>query len=110
MRHDVLYLPTREYEALALYDDYSGKSILKSSIELLSHSLSYGSLAMIDLPLVKDSVNRLFDFLEIRQRYEKLKINSRATLSFDKDGFHLDGHTFYSLDEVERALKNKAFL
>lgn len=110
MRNDVLHLPTREYEALSLYDDYSGKSILKASIELLSHSLSYNSLTMIDLPLVKESVNRLFDFLEIRQRYEKLKIQSVAALSFDKDGFHLDGHTFHTLDEVERALKNKAFL
>ncbi len=110
MRNDVLYLPTKEYEALVLYDDYNGKSILKASIELLSHALSYNSLTMVDLPLVKDSVNRLFEFLAIRQRYERLKISSRASLSFDKDGFHLDGHTFSSMDEVEKALKLKAFL
>ena len=110
MRHDVLYLPTREYEALSIYDDYNGKSILKGCIELLSHSMTYNTLPMIDLQLTKESVNRLFDYLELRQKYERLKVASRATLSFDKEGFHLEGHTFHSLDEVERALKNKAFL
>ena len=41
-------------------------------------------------------------------KYSTLYEESNGSLSYNDEGFHLDGHTFQSLNEVKKALKMKA--
>jgi hypothetical protein len=61
---------------------------------------------LLDLELCKVKVNEAFRALDCKKRFDRL----RPVVRCNKHAFTLDDHEFETLDEVERALKNKAFL
>jgi hypothetical protein len=76
---------------------------------------------IIDLAEVKKRCNDVFRFLELQDRFLKLNGITKINVSYPNmgsngyrnnpsDGFEVFGHKFDTLDEVERCIKNKAFL
>lgn len=68
------------------------------------------AIDVIDLTLLKQEIDEVFDFLYAYKRYRELNKKFSHKLAYDKEGFKLDDHVFQSLDEVEKAWNNRAFL
>jgi hypothetical protein len=64
----------------------------------------------LDIDTVRSACNEVLDFLAIRKRMWKLNNQYDCKIDCDEHGFLVDGHSFETLDEVERALKMKAFM
>jgi hypothetical protein len=71
----------------------------------------------VNVDQVQQKVNHYFECLKVTQRFEQLKDKANGSLSLknyaDSNGgvgYLLDEHQFKTLDEVEKALNNKAFL
>lgn len=106
----VLLCPTdKEYKMFIYYDKHVG-SKLSSIFGLVKHAIDDGSWQFLDLKNIKLSIDDDFKYLNSRRYYEQLKTWANGKLSYDENGFHLDGHDFETLNEVQRALENKAFL
>lgn len=79
------------------------------SLNLVMSSLSDNTFELLNLEESQDSINHTFTCLKLIKRYRRLQMQN-AELSYSQNGFHLGEHTFQTLDEVEKALSNKAFL
>ena len=100
----------KEYKIFIYYDSHVGGNKLVAAFELMSHAITTGSWQFVNLESVRDSIEQDFKYLLSRRHYLGLKIASKDKLTYDDNGFHLDGHDFETLDEVHDALCNKAFL
>ena len=98
----------KEYELLSkyLYPD----STLESTFEVMSMAIYQKQIDMIQLDVCRAKINEVFDYLELRKRYDILFNQADAKLKIGVDCFELDSYKFQTLDEVEKAIKNKAFL
>lgn len=69
---------------------------------------------LIDLIEVKKRCNDVFRFLDLQRKFSELNKLAKIDFSHDGgyicDGFLVLGHKFDTLDEVERCIKNKAFI
>ena len=67
---------------------------------------------VIDVPLVKQKVDEAFLRLLVMHRFCKLRLSFNGKLDYNvnDDCFIIEGHKFATLDQVEKALNNKAFL
>lgn len=99
--------PIEEYKLLASYSD--GDDVRKL-YSLLATALIDDSWNLINLDKAQSIINEHFRFLKVFKRYSDLYILAKGKLDRSQEGFQLDGHTFKTLDEVEKALNNKAFL
>ena len=73
-------------------------AVLKETVDLL------------DLDAVERKIKNIFRILRVENRYNQLFSLSNGQLSVNLKSFKLNGHEFQSLDEVEAALRNPAFL
>lgn len=98
----------KEYELLSkyLYPD----STLESTFEVMSMAIYQKQIDMIQLDVCRSKINEVFDYLELRKRYDILFNQADAKLKIGAGCFELDSYKFQTLDEVEKAIKNKAFL
>lgn len=80
------------------------------ALELLRNSISSEIVELLDLELCTNSINDIIKYLYLKKRYVILKSLAPGKLSVSKDGFKLYDNTYMTMDEVERAFKNKAFL
>lgn len=99
----------KEYGLLSYYGDYHNNRV-NNLYNFLSGSLESGQWAYLDLEAVQININEHFKYLLLRKRYTSLFIESKSILNYDSSGFHINEHTFETLDEVKRALDNKMFL
>lgn len=104
----------KEYELLQKYNNHEEKLYANGDhvrcFELLKDLLSHGKgYEFLNLPVLRKKTEEILQFLDLQQKYILLheKYNN---ISLDNQGFNLDGHRFDTLDELEKALKNKAFL
>ena len=77
--------------------------------QFMSNSLQTGKAAFVDLDAIQQICDNIFHILKLRKRYLKLQ-EENSDIGVSSEGFHILGHTFQTLDELEHALKNKAFL
>jgi len=87
---------------------HNGKSA--KQFFLVSQALENQTILFLNLEEVKKQFDEIYRYIILLQRFEELKKHC-FSLESDYDGFYFDSVLkFDSLDEVERALKNKAFL
>ena len=79
---------------------------------LISQALKDQTNRILNLEEIKKSFDEIYQFLSIQKRFEELRELHTLSLDIYHDGFYFTNatHKFQSLDEVERVLKNKAFL
>lgn len=95
----------KEYQILNKYDGQAS-----SIVYHFYQALSQQELSMLDMEAVEVKMAAVISYTKIRRKFEVLKDKCFGELSYDKNGFKFDGHTFDSLDEIEKAIANKAFL
>lgn len=100
----------KEYGLLSYYDSYSNKNKISNLMNFLNHSLETGQWIFLNLDEVQSNMNQQFKYLALKKRYLTLATESQGILHYSSGGFHIEDHTFETLDEVKRALANKMFL
>lgn len=86
---------------------------LKAPFNSVIDTINSGTLwyaAFLDIDNIRNGCNSVLDFLAMVKRMSELQRQYDCIFSCEKTGFKLDGHSFETLDEVERALKMKAFM
>lgn len=76
---------------------------------LMGVALEDNSWEMVDLETSHAAISASFKTLIVSKRYKLLQRQNKE-LGYSSEGFFIGEHKFETLDEVERALKNKAFL
>lgn len=100
----------KEYELLLKFDDDGGGEDVEDVVYAIHQVLSNNQIGILDIAACRAKMNTVFDYIELKQRFDKLREVAPQNLAFEKSGFRLFKSTFETLDEVEKALKNKAFL
>lgn len=100
----------KEYGLLSYYNSYNNRNKISGLFNFLTSSLESGQWTFLNLDEVQSSVNQHFKYLTIKKRYTELAAESQGILYCTNEGFHINEHTFETLDEVKRALANKMFL
>jgi hypothetical protein len=100
---------TKEYVLMSHYDEISNKK-MSHLFDMLSSAVASAQLNFLNLEEMQLEVNQLFKFFFLKRRYDKLLLESQNGLHFNYNGWHLHDARFETLDEVERALAQKAFL
>lgn len=95
----------KEYQLLYKYDGEAS-----SIVYHFYQALSQKELSMLDMEAVEVKMAAVISYTKIKRKFDVLKDKTFGELSYDKSGFNFDGHTFDSLEEVEKALANRAFL
>jgi hypothetical protein len=103
-------LPKEEYKVLDHYAQNRSLSKIGSAFYAIYTNISNDIWHCMDVSHLREVLDQDFDYLVLRKRYEILLAHFPKTLSYDENGFLLDGHRFETLDEVEKAINNKAFL
>jgi len=86
-------------------------STIQAPFDCMSASIQDGNTwSLIDLEKMQALIDESFRYLHLYKKYDTLSSLSNGTLHFDEEGFHIEEHTFQTLEEVEKALKHKAFL
>jgi hypothetical protein len=91
-------------------DSYGARAKLANKFDSLEKVSTNGDIEVLDVLTIRTTLNEICDYFLLRQRFLKLNDQSKGHLTLVDDGFKLYDATFTSLDEVERALVNKAFL
>ncbi len=104
--------PNTQCSDLSLLLKNRYNSNIQAPFDLMSSAIQDGNTwSLIDLEKMQSLINESFRYLNLIKRYDALSRLSNGVLHFDEDGFHIEEeHTFQTLEEVEKALKHKAFL
>lgn len=98
----------KEYLLLKKYE-YPDKPI-ESPFDLVSQALYTKSVNLLNLSLCKTEIAEVFEYIDLKSRFELLQIHSENKIMVTFTAFQFEGFQFETLDEIEKALKNKAFL
>lgn len=98
----------KEYEFVMIMLEGYGSRYYKT-FEMINSVINNKQCDMLNFGTVKSKVMEALQALEIKVRYDSLACLTKQ-LRCTKESFELDGHKFETLDEVEKALENKAFL
>jgi hypothetical protein len=106
---------SRDLELLNKYGGVGGSFDPLAAFRLLQDIDTYAyrefeSIDALDLDELRFQVDTIFEYLYVLKRFRKLRRLFKGELGFNSEGFLLNNHTFQTLDEVECAWKNKAFL
>lgn len=99
----------KEYEFVTIMSEGYGNRFSKV-LEAIISAINNKHCDMLNLEAAKSRVEETMQALEIKVRYDSLLSKTKSKLTCSNAGFDLDGHKFETLDEVEKALENKAFL
>jgi hypothetical protein len=77
---------------------------------LVYSGLEDKTIGLVNIEEAQARCNEIFKYLYLGRRFDELVAKSNKTLVSLPGGFELLGHKFETLDEVEKALNNKAFL
>ena len=95
----------KEYGMLVYY----GVRESAPHFELLAQAMQNNTWELLDLDLVETNTLDTLKYLKVFKRYRQLQ-NKFSALHYTEEGFFIDEHQFETLDEVEKAIKLKAFL
>lgn len=99
----------KEYEIVSIMSESYGNRYAKT-LETVVSAINNKHYGMFNLESVKLRMDEVFEALVIKTRFDLLYNKSNGKLICNKAGFELEPHKFETLDEVEKALNNKAFL
>lgn len=99
----------KDYEFVSIMSEGYGNRFSKS-LDAVVSAMNNKQYDMLNLAAVKSRVKEAMQALEVRMRFDSLVGEAKGKLTCSASGFDLDGHKFESLDDVEKALENKAFL
>jgi hypothetical protein len=99
-----------EYLRMVWYTNHRSVMFMSRLYKLFGEAIELDSGRSFDLERLKNNFNEDIKYLMLQKEYEELLPYADDKLSYDENGFHLDGHTFETLQEVRKALNNKAFL
>ena len=99
----------KDYElVLIMGEGYSNR--FSKVLEAVVVAINNKHCDMLNLTIVKSRVEEAMIALEVKIRFDLLASKSNGKLTCTTSCFELDGHKFETLDQVEKALDNKAFL
>ena len=99
----------KEYEVVFSMCESYGNRYAKT-LETIASAINNKHYDMFNLETVKLKMDEVFEAIMLKRRFDELNSKANGKLVCNKTDFELDTHKFETLDEVERALKNKAFL
>jgi hypothetical protein len=100
----------KEYGLLTHYDNYKSKNNAVALYSFVGNALENGQWSLLDLDSIQGLMNEHFKYLHLKKRFTELFLQSKNTLHYTHEGFHINEFTFETLDEVSRALEQKMFL
>lgn len=98
----------KEYEILKKYE-YPVKPI-EAPFDVVSQAIYNKSMSLINIELCKNEIAEVFDYYKIKLKYDFLAEKADEKLYYTNNEFVFEDFKFQTLDEVEKAIKNKAFL
>jgi hypothetical protein len=99
----------KEYEFVSIMaEGYANR--FSKALDAIVSAMNNKQCDMLNLVAAKARVGEAMLALEVKVRFDTLANEAKGKLICNKDSFELDGHKFETLDEVEKALNNKAFL
>lgn len=101
---------TKEYGLLYYYNSYLNKDKITALLSFFKSAMDLGQWNFLNLGEMQASFDEYFKYLTIKKQYMELQKESPIPLNLTRKGFHVNEHTFQTLDEVKRALSNKMFL
>jgi hypothetical protein len=99
-----------EYELLVWYESNRSFLYLRDVYVHFGQMIGSSHAGYCDLEAIKSDFSADIDYLSTLKKYNTLRHQCNDKLRYDEKGFHLEGHTFETLKDVKKALKNKAFL
>lgn len=101
----------RECQYFLKYDsDSSYNSKAYNAFDLIKSAISNKQIEMLDVERCKVTIDEVMQYLSLKKRYLHLASVAGDKLTIKEEGFVFYDSTFSTLDEVERAMKLKAFL
>lgn len=85
-------------------------SPIEGIFDTVSQAIYTKNQKFLKIDECRANINEIFDYLEIHNRFLSLVEKSNGKFSLTRINFELDKHKFQTLDEVEKAIENKAFL
>lgn len=101
----------KEYQYFIKYDSdsfYNSKAY--NTFELIKSAISNKQIEMLDVDRCKITIDEVMVYLSLKKKYINLASVAGDKLTIKEEGFVFYDSTFSTLDEVERAMKLKAFL
>jgi hypothetical protein len=95
----------KEYVVLSNYTVRDQHTFL----DVVSKALQGDTWEFLNLETAQQSINEVFYYLALVKRFRQLSMLG-AELTVSDEGFHLGESTFETLNDVAKAIKNKAFL
>lgn len=113
--NDLLYkygcstAPFRGFEGTKVF-----QLIIDNTYHINTH-IDFDPIDLIDVERLKLQYEEVLEYLIVKKRFRKLSLLFKGKLSFhrnllNENCFDVDGHVFKTLDEVEKAYNNRAFL
>jgi hypothetical protein len=97
---------TPEYAVMSDFNKRESAALLANVGQLVNNN----NWELMDLNVVDRSFDEIVHALKIIKRYRELSDGANGILTYDREGFYVGESVFQTLDEVEKALNNKAFL
>lgn len=99
----------KEYEVVReMSEGYSNR--YSKILEAIIAAINNKHYEILNFQAAKSRVEEAMNAVELKMRFDELNNKALGKLTASKTEFELDGHKFETLDDVEKALKNKAFL
>ena len=93
-----------------LLNKYFSDGHVEGPFEIMSQAVYTKKTHLLNLKECQFQINEIFEFLYVLARYNAINDLCKHQLVFTATDFYISGHKFQTLDEVERAIKQKAFL
>src|SRR5580658_254459 len=95
-----------EYELLVWYESNRSFEYLRDVYVHFGQMIGSSGAEYCDLEAIKSDFSADIDYLSTLKKYNILRHQCNDKLRYDEKGFHLEGHTFETLKDVKKALKN----
>ena len=100
----------KDYEIVQAMTEGSYSNRYSKVFEMVISVINNKNLDILNFEAVKKRVEESMKAIEMKIRFDSLNSKVNDKLICNKTDFELDGHKLDSLDEVEKAINNKAFL
>jgi hypothetical protein len=95
-----------EYMTILRFDEDE----MSSKFNLLTGAMIANSWELLDLDILESEFDKCIAYFRLCKRFRAMDKLLDGELSITDDGFEIDEHLFQTLDEVQKAVDNKAFL
>lgn len=81
-------------------------------LEQARYDTQFKDIDLVDLDMLKGQIDEMMEYLFHEKRFRQINslFGGKIKIDYTEQYFMIDDHKFYSLEELEKAWKNKAFL